>query len=55
MPSETPYRVYNFGDMYFLALISPNPNVPIHYEAQNTSQVVSGKTNCNFSDYPLIE
>lgn len=54
LPSDCPYRVYNFGEMFILALISRNPNVPVHFHAQNIARPSSGRPNVNFSDYPQI-
>lgn len=54
LPADAPYRVYNFGDMYILAKISRNPNFPVHFEAQNTIRVESGRPNVYFPDYPII-
>ncbi|KAG4067986.1 hypothetical protein HA402_010672 [Bradysia odoriphaga] len=54
LPADAPYRVYNFGEMFILAKISRNPNVPVHFEAQNTIRPNSGRPNVNFSNYPVV-
>jgi hypothetical protein len=52
--AENPYKVLDLEQMYFLALISRDPNRPVHFQAQSRNPEPSGQFNIRDSEFREI-